>query len=216
MKVAVIGAGSWGTTVAAMLAPKCETTLWARRVELAEHINGGTNPDYLPGFELPPELAATTNVERAIDGADVLVMGVPSHGYRSVLEQAAPLLAPEMPILSLTKGIEQPTLMRMTEVTSDVLRDHDRSHIGALTGPNLAKEILAGAAAASVIAMTDNEIAETFALSGADGFPMPNIPEMGSVWGPLGEQILGLRNLQIDAATAMANAAEQVAAAVEG
>ena len=62
----------------------------------------------------------------------------------------------------------------------------------------------------------DNEIAETFALSGADGFPMPNIPEMGSVWGPLGEQILGVRNLQIDAATAMANAAEQVRAAVEG
>ena len=157
MKVAVIGAGSWGTTVAAMLAPKCETTLWARRVELAEHINGGTNPDYLPGFELPPELAATTNVERAIDGADVLVMGVPSHGYRSVLEQAAPLLAPEMPILSLTKGIEQSTLMRMTEVTSDVLRDHDRSHIGALTGPNLAREIMAGQPAATVVAMEDEE-----------------------------------------------------------
>ena len=157
MKVAVIGAGSWGTTVAAMLAPKCETTLWARRAELAEHINGGTNPDYLPGFELPPELAATTNVERAIDGADVLVMGVPSHGYRSVLEQAAPLLSPEMPILSLTKGIEQPTLMRMTEVTSDVLRDHDRSHIGALTGPNLAREIMASQPAATVIAMEDEE-----------------------------------------------------------
>ncbi|MGB5655889.1 MAG: NAD(P)H-dependent glycerol-3-phosphate dehydrogenase [Acidimicrobiia bacterium] len=157
MKVAVIGAGSWGTTIAAMLAPSCETILWSRRVELAEHINEGTNPDYLPGFELPPELISTTRIERAIDGADALVMGVPSHGFRTVLEHAAPLLAPETPILSLTKGIEQPTLMRMTEVTIDVLPDHDRSHIGVLTGPNLAREIMAGQPAATVIAMENEE-----------------------------------------------------------
>ena len=134
MKTAVIGAGSWGTTVAAMLAPTCETILWSRRVDLAEAINNGTNPDYLPGFELPPELIATTSIERAIDDSGAIIMGVPSHGYRSVLEHAAPLLNPETPILSLTKGIEQPTLMRMTEVTFDVLPNHDRSHIGVLTG----------------------------------------------------------------------------------
>ena len=157
MKVAVIGAGSWGTTVAAMLAPRCETILWARRGDLAERINDGANPDYLPGFELPSELNSTTSVERAIDDADVVVMGVPSHGYRSVLEQAAPLLTAETPILSLTKGIEQPTLMRMSEVTADVLPDHDRSHIGVLTGPNLAREIMAGQPAATVIAMESEE-----------------------------------------------------------
>ena len=156
MKVAVIGARSWGTTVAAMLAPTCETILWSRRADVAERINNGTNPDYLPGFELPPELIGTTSIERAIDGADVVVMGVPSHGYRSVLEHAAPRLSAETPILSLTKGIEQPTLMRMTEVTFDVLPDHDRSHIGVLTGPNLAREIMAGQPAATVIAM-ENE-----------------------------------------------------------
>ena len=156
MKVAVIGAGSWGTTVAAMLAPSCETILWSRRADVAERINNGTNPDYLPGFELPPELIGTTRIERAIDGADVVVMGVPSHGYRSVLELAAPRLSAETPILSLTKGIEQPTLMRMTEVTFDVLPNHDRSHIGVLTGPNLAREIMAGQPAATVIAM-ENE-----------------------------------------------------------
>ena len=156
MKVAVIGAGSWGTTVAAMLAPSCETILWSRRADVTERINNGTNPDYLPGFELPPELIGTTSIERAIDGADVVVMGVPSHGYRSVLEHAAPRLSAETPILSLTKGIEQPTLMRMTEVTFDVLPNHDRSHIGVLTGPNLAREIMAGQPAATVIAM-ENE-----------------------------------------------------------
>ena len=107
MKVSVIGAGSWGTTIATMLATECKTILWSRRVDVAEAINGGSNPDYLPGFELPPELVATTSIERAIGRSDVVVMGVPSHGYRMVLEQAAPLLAPETPILSLTKGIEQ-------------------------------------------------------------------------------------------------------------
>ena len=157
MKVAVIGAGSWGTTVAAMLAPTSETILWSRRVELAESMNNGTNPDYLPGFELPPELVATASIERAIEDADAVVMGVPSHGYRTVLEQAAPLLTSETPILSLTKGIEQPTLMRMTDVTFDVLPDHDRSHIGVLTGPNLAREIMAGQPAATVIAMENEE-----------------------------------------------------------
>ncbi len=159
MKVAVIGAGSWGTTVAAMLAPRAETVLWCRRPELADLIQEGTNPDYLPGFDLPAELQATPFVEAAVEGADVVVMGVPSHGYRAVLEQAAPLLAPETPIVSLTKGIEQPTLMRMTEVTLDVLPDHDRSRIGALTGPNLAREIMAGQPAATVIAMENEDTA---------------------------------------------------------
>jgi glycerol-3-phosphate dehydrogenase (NAD(P)+) len=143
MKVAVIGAGSWGTTVAAMLSSRTETVLWARRADLAERINHGANPDYLPGFDLPDALTATSDIDATVDGADVVVMGVPSHGYRTVLGQAAPGLAPETPILSLTKGIEQPTLMRMNEVTFDVLRDHDPSRIGALTGPNLAREIMA-------------------------------------------------------------------------
>lgn len=159
MKVGVIGAGSWGTTIAAMLAPKAETVLWSRRPELVGQINNGTNPDYLPGFTLPEELTATSAMEEAIVDADLVIMGAPSHVYRSVLTQAAPRLAPTTPILSLTKGIEQPTLMRMTEVTFDVLPSHDRSRIGVLTGPNLAKEIMAGQPAATVIAMEDQETA---------------------------------------------------------
>jgi len=159
VKVAVIGAGSWGTTVASMLAPEVETVLWARRPGLAAHIDAGSNPDYLPGFELPAQLTATTGVETAIQGAGVIVMGVPSHGFRSVLEQASPAIDPETPILSLSKGIEQSSLMRMTEVVSDVLRNHNHSHIGVLTGPNLAREIMAGQPAATVIAMTSHSTA---------------------------------------------------------
>ncbi|MEN8234905.1 MAG: NAD(P)H-dependent glycerol-3-phosphate dehydrogenase [Actinomycetota bacterium] len=159
MKAAVIGAGSWGTTVASKLAPKAETVLWARRAELAERINSGTNPDYLDGFELPRELTGSTDIVETIAGAGVIVMGVPSHGYRAVLEQAAPHIAPEVPVLSLTKGVEQATLMRMTEVTADVLPDHDKARIGVLTGPNLAREIMAGQPAATVIAMADHDAA---------------------------------------------------------
>ncbi len=159
MKVTVVGAGSWGTTVASMLAPKTDTVLWARRPELAIRINEGANPDYLPGFELPSELTATADIESAIAGADAIVMGVPSHGFRAVLEQAAPAIVPTTPIVSLTKGIEQASLMRMTEVAADVLPDHDRARIGVLTGPNLAREIMAGQPAATVVAMKDHETA---------------------------------------------------------
>lgn len=159
MKITVVGAGSWGTTVASMLAPKVDTVLWARRPELAEHINGGTNPDYLPGFDLPSELSATTEIEAAVARADAIVMSVPSHGFRAVLEQASSVVDPETPILSLSKGIERSSLMRMTEVVSDVLRNHNHSRIGVLTGPNLAREIMAGQPAATVIAMTGHDTA---------------------------------------------------------
>lgn len=159
MKVAVVGAGSWGTTVASMLALRADTVLWARRPELADHINRGTNPEYLSGFELPVELASTTDLRASIDGAEIVIMGVPSHGFRTVLEQAAPCIDPAVPILSLTKGIEQATLMRMTQVASDVLQDHDHARIGVLTGPNLAREIMAGQPAATVVAMEDDETA---------------------------------------------------------
>ncbi|MGI9609147.1 MAG: NAD(P)-binding domain-containing protein, partial [Acidimicrobiia bacterium] len=89
MKVAVIGAGSWGTTVASVASEAADVMLWARRPELAEAINStGHNDDYLPGFTLPSGLAATSELGEALDGADVAVMGVPSHGFRAVLEEA--------------------------------------------------------------------------------------------------------------------------------
>jgi glycerol-3-phosphate dehydrogenase (NAD(P)+) len=160
MRVAVIGAGSWGTTVAALAARTNPTTLWARRPELASMINTeAVNADYLPGHRLPYGLRASADLDDCIDGAEAVVMGVPSHGYRAVMEQIAASLPPSTPILSLTKGIEQGTTLRMTEVVAEVAADHDPSIIGVLTGPNLAKEVIAGQPAAAVVAMEDVEVA---------------------------------------------------------
>ncbi len=159
MKATVVGAGSWGTAVAGLLSAD-SVTLWARRPDVAEAINRyRSNPDYLIGYELPETVAATADLEEAVTGADLLIWGVPSHGYRTVLAEVAPLIRPDTPIVSLAKGIEEGTLMRMTEVTADVLPGHDRTHIGVLTGPNLAREIAEGQPAAAVIAMADEALA---------------------------------------------------------
>jgi glycerol-3-phosphate dehydrogenase (NAD(P)+) len=161
MQVGVVGAGSWGTAVAGLAASTTDTLLWARRPDLATTITTThENPDYLPGYQLPRTLDATSNLQD-IASADVVIMGVPSHGYRDVLEQCATTIRPEALVVSLSKGIEQSTLMRMTEVTRDVLTNHDPNRIGVLSGPNLAREITAGQPAATVIAMPDLANAET-------------------------------------------------------
>jgi glycerol-3-phosphate dehydrogenase (NAD(P)+) len=158
MQVAVIGAGSWGTTIAHLCARNAPTTLWARRADVADQVRDDhRNEQYLPGFELHPSLHATGDLAEAVAAADVLVMGVPSHGMRATALELAPNLRPWVPVVSLSKGLEQGTRLRMTEVLEAVLPGHP---CGVLTGPNLAKEILAGDAAASVIAMGDQVIAE--------------------------------------------------------
>jgi glycerol-3-phosphate dehydrogenase (NAD(P)+) len=158
LRVAVIGAGSWGTTVAAIAARNSPTVLWARRRELADEIRKEhTNGSYLAGFELPEALDATADMEEAVADADVVVMAVPSHGFRAVLEEAAPHVRAWVPVVSLTKGLEQGTRMRMSQIVNDVLHDNPA---GILTGPNLAKEVMAGHPAAAVMAFTDQRIAE--------------------------------------------------------
>jgi glycerol-3-phosphate dehydrogenase (NAD(P)+) len=160
-RVAVVGAGSWGTAVAAIVSRNAPTWLWARREELAASIDTDhENPDYLPGIALPPELRATADVSVACDGADVVVFAVPSHGLRAVLAEARPHVAPGAAIVSLVKGIEQGTLRRMTEVVGEVLVDHDQAHIGVLTGPNLAREVASGQPTASVVAIPDAAVAD--------------------------------------------------------
>jgi glycerol-3-phosphate dehydrogenase (NAD(P)+) len=155
--VAVIGAGSWGTTVAALAAVNTPTILWSRRPELATQINDAhVNGDYLPSFVLPQQLRATSSLEEAVSHADVLVMAVPSHGYRDVASEAAQYLRPWVPIVTLTKGLERSSRKRMSEVTSDEMPGHP---VAVLTGPNLAKEILGGQPAASVVAIDDEVIA---------------------------------------------------------
>ncbi|MGQ0626415.1 MAG: NAD(P)H-dependent glycerol-3-phosphate dehydrogenase [Sporichthyaceae bacterium] len=156
VKVAVLGAGSWGTTVAALAARNVDTVLWARDAAVVEEINDKhANSRYLAGYTLPDRLVATTALDEAVYAADVLVTAIPSHGLRGVLTDAAPFVRPWIPIVSLTKGLEQGTRMRMTEVISELLPGHPA---GILAGPNLAAEIMAGYAAAAVVAMPDESV----------------------------------------------------------
>ena len=156
-RAAVIGAGSWGTTVAALLAPRVPTVLWSRRPDVAADVTAGRgNRRYLDGYDLPTELDATDDLATAVDGADVLVVGVPTHGFRAALEAVVPDLGDGVPVISLAKGFEQGTRLRMTEVVADVLPGHPA---GVLTGPNIAKEILDGMAAATVVACDDTAVA---------------------------------------------------------
>jgi len=174
---AVIGAGSWGTAVAALAARNSPTMLWARRPDLADTISGShVNRDYLPDYQLPKALSATSSLEEALEGAEVVVMGVPSHGFREILDEAKPFLADGVPIVSLTKGVEQQTLKRMTEVIADVAPDHPA---GVLTGPNLAKEVMAGWPAASVVAFEDESIAQELQrLFSTDAFRVYTNPDV--------------------------------------
>jgi glycerol-3-phosphate dehydrogenase (NAD(P)+) len=156
IRVAVIGAGSWGTTVAHLAAHNAPTTLWARNADLAEGIERRhVNDQYLKGYDLHPDLRASSDIEEAVANADVVVMGVPTHGFRSTLQDVAKHIRPWVPIVSLSKGFELGTRLRMSELCHEELPGHP---VAVLTGPNLAKEILAGHAAAAVVATADEFI----------------------------------------------------------
>lgn len=115
------------------------------------------NPEYLPDTPLPDLLRATGDLEEAVARTEMLIMAVPSHGFRDVLASATDALPEGVPIISLTKGIETGTLMRMTEVVLEVV-DTDPASVGVLTGPNLAREIAAGQPAAAVVGMPDETV----------------------------------------------------------
>ena len=153
----MVGAGSWGTTVASLAATNAPTMLWARRLTTADAINSThRNPEYLGELPVHEAVEATHSLAECVRAADVVVMAVPSHGFRDVLSAAAVHVRPGVPVVSLSKGLEAGTLARMTEVVSSVLPGHP---VAVLTGPNLAREIAAGQPAASVIAIDDTEVA---------------------------------------------------------
>ena len=157
LKVGLLGGGSWGTTVASLTARNAQTTMWARNPDTVREINEeGTNKRYLPDAKLTEGLRATDSIEEAVSNADVIVMGIPSQQFRNVLKTAKPFIRPWVPIVSLSKGLEQGSQMRMTQIIEEVMPGHPA---GVLSGPNLAREIMAGQAAASVIAMVDDTIA---------------------------------------------------------
>ncbi len=208
--VAVIGAGSWGTTVAHLAAHNGPTVLWARHVDLADTVNAThTNPRYLADFALHPSLSATSSLEEAVSRADVLVMGVPSHGFRETLVAAAPWLRPWVPVVSLAKGLEEGTRLRMSEVVHDVLPGHP---VGVLTGPNLAKEILAGHAAAAVLALADAFIAsEVQRCFGTDWFRVyVNHDVVGSELGGVVKNVIAIASGMADGLGAGDNARSAV------
>jgi glycerol-3-phosphate dehydrogenase (NAD(P)+) len=153
LNVTVLGGGSWGTTVAALVTRNAPVTLWARNTATVTEINTHhTNEVYLPGATLPEKLVATDDLGKAVRGADVIVMGIPSQNFRQVLQEVKQHIRAWVPVVSLTKGLELSTRMRMTQIINEVLPGHP---VGVLTGPNLAREIMAGQAAAGVIAMQD-------------------------------------------------------------
>ena len=160
-RAAVLGAGSWGTTFAKVLADAgCQVTLHARRPELVAAIaESRENPDYLPGIRLPSAVRATTDAEEALDGAGIVVLAVPSQSLRDNLKKWTPYLPTDATLLSLMKGIELGTTKRMSEVIDEVT-GAGTDRIAVLSGPNLAREIAEEQPAATVIACPDTGRAE--------------------------------------------------------
>lgn len=161
VNVAVMGAGSWGTTLAKVFADAGnEVRLWVRRPELAETIaTTRRNADYLPDVELPAGVTPLTDAAAALSAADVVVFGIPSQSLRPNLEAWAPLLPEDATLVSISKGVETATLKRMSEVIVDATGART-SRVAVLSGPNLAKEIAQEQPAATVIACTDEERAK--------------------------------------------------------
>ncbi len=153
----VMGAGAWGTALAKVLADAGnDVRLWARRPEVAEGINAAhTSPDYLPGVGLPESIRATSDPAEALAGVTTVLLGVPSQTLRTNLESWRGHLAPGATLVSLAKGIELGSLMRMSQVIVDVT-GCDAGQVAVVSGPNLAEEIAAEQPAATVVACSDS------------------------------------------------------------
>ncbi len=153
----VMGAGAWGTALAKVMAEAgAEVVLWARRGEVADEINTAhTNTGYLPGITLPTAVRATTDPAQALTGVRTVLLGVPSQTLRSNLEDWRAHLHPDATLVSLAKGIELDTLMRMSQVIVQTT-GADPGRVAVVSGPNLATEVAAGQPAATVVACTDS------------------------------------------------------------
>jgi glycerol-3-phosphate dehydrogenase (NAD(P)+) len=166
-QAAVVGAGSWGTALAKMLSDKgYRITLWGHRQEHVDEIAGNReNLTYLPGFKLSDNLTATTDLKEAVTGQPMVVMVVPSHGYREVFHRLLPYLSDNTYVISAVKGIENDTQMTMDQVMEDELTGMDSPpvlHLGVLAGPSFAKEVAAGVPTAVTVAAKSKEEALFF------------------------------------------------------
>ncbi|MGW9451185.1 NAD(P)H-dependent glycerol-3-phosphate dehydrogenase [Streptomyces sp. NPDC055632] len=194
-KAAVFGNGSWGTAFAMVLADAgCEVSLWGRRAEIAKEINTTrTNPDYLPGVELPEAVTATADPAEAAADADFTVLVVPSQTLRGNLAAWTPLLASDTVLVSLMKGVELGTAKRMSEVITEVA-DVPAERVAVLTGPNLAKEIAARQPAAAVAACVDETVAQRLQTACLTPYfrPYTNTDVVGCELGGAVKNVIGL------------------------
>jgi glycerol-3-phosphate dehydrogenase (NAD(P)+) len=169
-RLAIIGAGSWGTALSVVLAPRFESVrLWVYEADLAGRMARTRENDlFLPGFPLPANVDVTSDIPSALQDAELVLSVMPSHHVRQLFRQMLPHLEPGMSFVSATKGIESGTLLRMSEVIREVAGERFAPRVAALSGPTFAREIARGEPAAVVIASQDPTLAETVqrALSG--------------------------------------------------
>ena len=160
-RLAIIGSGSWGTALGIVLAPRFEEVrLWAHEPDLVRRMSESrVNDVFLPGFELPPAVRPTADLSAALDGCGTVLSVMPSHHVRAVYEQMLPDLEPSMEFVSATKGIENGTLLRMSEVIREVVSRRFEPRVAVLSGPTFAKEIARGEPAAIVISSDHGELA---------------------------------------------------------
>ena len=166
-RVGVLGAGSWGTALAVLLANKgIKTVLWARNQEFAKQIRESReNTLYLPGFELPAVLEITSDISKAVTDKEVILFVVPSHGLREVAKQVSIALndlsqSPNLPyaVVSASKGIENRTLLTMTEIMEEVLPSRLSGRLAALSGPSFAQEVASSIPTAVTIAASEHKL----------------------------------------------------------
>jgi glycerol-3-phosphate dehydrogenase (NAD(P)+) len=163
MKIAVIGAGAWGTGLTIVLGRKRthDIRLWAYEKEVRQAISqAGENLQFLPGCQIPETVSVTGTLNEALSGAEIVVSAMPSQHCRRLFQQMRPHVREEVLFVSATKGLEEDGLLRMTEVISAELSQF-RARVGALSGPTFAREVARGDPTAITIASTDGELAET-------------------------------------------------------
>jgi glycerol-3-phosphate dehydrogenase (NAD(P)+) len=158
---AVLGAGSWGTALAKLLADQgVETRLWARRRELCEAIQERReNPEYLPGASLPERLRATHELDQALSGVDLVLLVVPSHGVRDLMRRAASHLPEDVPVVAAVKGIENESLALVSEILEQELPAPRHPQLAFLGGPSFAKEVARGVPTAVSVGARRHETA---------------------------------------------------------
>lgn len=162
MKTAVIGAGSWGTAIASLLADKgVEVRLWSYEPEVALGINNDRkNPIFLKDYSLSKNISATNNIREAVKDQDIVIMVAPSHVYRKVLESAATALKKGVIIVSATKGVENESLLLMSDVTKEVIPEETEHRFAVFSGPTFAKEIIERQPSAATVASEDEKTAK--------------------------------------------------------